>query len=146
MIKKLDKEKKATAKCQLGYDVINASDEGVKRKRCSNGSGSDNEEECDGDSEINRESSAAYRKENKVPVQHHPVSNYRKRVRASPPKRGHIMSPREVREKYSDIDLCDKSDDDGYGDFSHRIVVDGVSNLTLRTSQYFNSHHLIFCI
>ena len=41
----------------------------------------------------------------------------------------------EVREKYPDIDLCDKSEDDSYGDFSNRIVVDGVSKLSLSTSQ-----------
>ena len=127
------------AKSEFGCDVINASDQGVKRKRASNESGSDDEDECDQDIEINRDSSAAYRKENKVPVPH-PATLSRKRVRASPPKRGHIMSSREIREKYPDIDLRDNSDDDGEDDIHGDIVVDGVSNLTLSITQYFNCH------
>ena len=54
---------------------------------------------------------------------------------ASPPKRGHIMSSREVREKYPDIDLRDNSDDDGEDDIHGDIIVDGVSNLTLGITQ-----------
>ena len=143
MIKKLNKERKAAVKSEFGYDVINASDQGVKRKRTSNESGSDDEDECDQDIEINRDSSAAYRKENKVPVPY-PATSSRKRVRASPPKRGHIMSSREVKEKYPDIDLCDNSDDDDDDDIHHSIVVDGVRNLTFSIT-YFNRHYLIFC-
>ena len=33
MIKKIDKERKAAAKSEFGYDVINASDQGVKKKK-----------------------------------------------------------------------------------------------------------------
>ena len=139
MIKKIDKERKAAAKSEFGYDIINASDQGVKRKKTSNESGSDDEDECERNIEVNRESTAAYRRENKVPVPH-PATMSRKRVRASPPKRGHIMSSREVREKYPDIDLRDNSDDDGEDDIHGDIVVDGVSNLTLSITQYFNCH------
>lgn len=134
MIKKIDKERKAAAKSEFGYDIINASDQGVKRKKTSNESGSDDEDECERNIEVNRESTAAYRRENKVPVPH-PATMSRKRVIASPPKRGHIMSSREVREKYPDIDLRDNSDDDGEDDIHGDIIVDGVSNLTLGITQ-----------
>ena len=50
------------------------------------------------------------------------------------------MSSREIREKYPDIDLRDNSDDDGEYDIHGDIVVDGVSNLTLSITQYFNCH------
>ena len=137
MIKKIDKERKAAAKSEFGYDIINASDQGVKRKKTSYESGSDDEDECERNIEVNRESTAAYRRENKVPVPH-PATMSRKRVRARPPKRGHILSSREVRGKYPDIDLRDNSDDDSEDDIHGDIVVDGVSNLTLSITQYFN--------
>lgn len=110
-----------------------------RRKKTSIESGSDDEDECEQNIEVNRESTAAYRRENKVPVPH-PATMSRKRVRASQPKRGHIMSSREVRGKYPDIDLRDNSDDDGEDDVHGDIVVDGVSNLTLSITQYFNCH------
>jgi hypothetical protein len=106
IIKKSDKERKSKAKYDLGYEIINKSDDGGKSKtynsKYDEDSGVDVE---DGDDAAQ---SAAYRKENKIPVELPTQS--RKRVRASPPKKGHILSSKELEEMYPHMNSCDNSE------------------------------------
>ena len=62
-------------------------------------------EQDDGDDAVH---SAAYFKENKVPVEL-PTSS-RKRVRASPLRKGHILSPTELEKLYPHMNSCDNSE------------------------------------
>lgn len=106
IIKKSDKERKSKAKYDLGYEIINKSDEGGRSKTYNNKN--DEDSGVDQDDADDAVQSAASRKENKIPFEL-PTSS-RKRVRASPPKKGHILSPRELEEKYPHMNSCDNSE------------------------------------
>jgi hypothetical protein len=106
LLKKLEKERKASEKSEFGLAVIDSSERGSKSRR--DAAVSDDEDDIDS-SEDDIGQSAAYKKENKVAV---PVPLSRKKSRASAPVKGHVLSAEEIREQYPDIDLCKSDDDD----------------------------------
>ena len=105
IVKKSDKERKSKAKYDLGYEIINKSDDGGKSKTYNK---YDEDSGVDVDDADDAAQSAAYRKENKIPVELPTQS--RKRVRASPPKKGHILSSKELEEMYPHMNSYDNSE------------------------------------
>ena len=113
--KKMEKAIGADEKYSLGMKVLGKSDDGKKRLRdYITGDGS-SDESNDG------ALSAAYRKENKIPVDlstevsvssssSTTVSASSKRRKASPPKQSHIMSKEEIKKMYPNMCLDDEED------------------------------------
>ena len=94
LLKKMDKASKADEKYALGNSVIDSIDCGRKRKRslADSDTGDESDSEC---------MSAAYRMENKVPVEHQSdlstsssslSAAASKKRKASPPKQSRILS------------------------------------------------------
>ena len=93
--KKVEKERKRDVKNEFGVEIIKASDTGEKRSsRHFEGADEDSENECEPFAQITS-SSAAYNRENKVTVEH-PVTAHRKKRRASPPQKGHVLSAQDI--------------------------------------------------
>ena len=112
----MEKADKADEKYALGYSVIDSSDGNKKRKL------SFNVDSDTGDESDSGGMSAAYRLENKIPVEHQsdlPSStssqsaNTSKMRKASPPKQLRILSQQEIKSMYPNLSLkSDEEDED----------------------------------
>jgi hypothetical protein len=113
--KKMEKATRADEKYSLGMKVLGESDVGKKRSRDIISDNGSSDESDDG------VSSAAYRKENKIPVDipteasvssssSTAASASSKRRKASPPKQSHIMSKEEIKAIYPNLCLDDEDD------------------------------------
>lgn len=76
--KKIEKERKREAKNEFGMDIINASDAGEKRSSRELEGADDDIENDSGPPTQSTNTSVAYKKENKVPVEH-PAAATRKK-------------------------------------------------------------------
>lgn len=115
LLKKIDKASKADEKYALGNSVIDRSDAGKKWKRSSSAdsdTGDESGSEC---------MSAAYRMENKVPVEHQSdlstsssslSAAASKKRKASPPKQSRILSQQEIKAMYPNLSLKSEDDDE----------------------------------
>lgn len=112
-MKKMEKAGKADEKYALGFSILESSDVGKKKKRSSSVD-SDTGDESDGGC-----MSAAYRLENKIPVEQQSdrssssasaTATVSKKRKASPPKQSRILSKQEVKSMYPNLSL--KSDEE----------------------------------
>ena len=109
MSRKIEKSDKADQKYALGYAVLESSD-GCKKQKRSSCVDSDTGDESDSGC-----ISAAYRLENKVPVDHQSdltssSAAASKKRKASPPKQSRILSQQELKSMYPNLSL--KSDEE----------------------------------
>lgn len=111
MSRKMEKSDKADQKYALGYAVLESSD-GCKKQKRSSCVDSDTGDESDSGC-----ISAAYRLENKVPVEHQSdltssssSAAASKKRKASPPKQSRILSQQELKSMYPNLSL--KSDEE----------------------------------
>lgn len=112
LLKKMEKADKADEKYALGYSVLDKSD-GDKKRKLNFHVDSDTGDESDSGG-----MSAAYRMENKVPVEHQSdlpsssSSQSSKKRKASPPKQSRILSQQEIKSMYPNTSLQNEEDDD----------------------------------
>lgn len=125
----MEKAGKADQKYALGYSILEGSDVGKKKKRSSSVD-SDTSDESDGGC-----MSAAYRLENKIPVEQQSdrssssasaSATASKKRKASPPKQSRILSQKEVDSMYPNLSL--KSDDED-GEEDAKLVQRKVSTI-----------------
>ena len=113
LLKKMDKASKADEKYALGNSVIDSIDCGRKRKRslADSDTGDESDSEC---------MSAAYRMENKVPVERTSSSSLSaaasKKRKASPPKQSRISSQQEIKAMYPNLSLNGEDEDEDEDD------------------------------
>ena len=102
--KKVEKERKRDVKNEFGVEILKVSDTGEKRSsRHIEGADEDAENDYDPPPQTSS-SSAAYNRENKVPVEHTAMAHPKKK-RASPPKKGHVLSAQDIQDHFPDIDV-----------------------------------------
>jgi hypothetical protein len=116
--KKLDNERKKVEKNEFGTNVINASDAGEKRSRRDIEVADENTENESEPPAQSANNTAAYNRENKVPVEHL-VAAPKKKKRASPPQQGHVLSARDIQDRFPDIDVSNS--DNGSNDENDEV-------------------------
>lgn len=115
VLKKVEKLGKADEKYALGYSILESSDGGKKQKRDScvdSDTGDESDSGC---------MSAAYRMENKIPVEQQSdlsssstsvSATASKKRKASPPKQSRILSQQEMKSMYPNLSLRNDEEDE----------------------------------
>jgi hypothetical protein len=114
----LDNERKKEEKNEFGTDIINASDAGEKRSRRDIEVADENTENESEPTAQSANNTAAYNRENKIPFEHL-VAAPKKKKRASPSQHGHVLSARDIQDRFPDIDVSNS--DDGSNDENDEV-------------------------